>query len=244
MTHSSRRGQALFGKKRVSEDPVVNLARCITFCDGFRAYRRNDLSEADEAFEALKKTRFSEYSGMWSRVRPVAERIVNMPMKVKGAPTMIGAISWTRVTGRIALIAMVILIALQIVPIWQNVLGTGPLAGSALLITLIVVLAAMALLTTSSVLDYFVRRRIVEYEDLTEEEYAQDRSRMKECVDKMMGSLARETERGRETPESLAMVLNFGDYEGAEVVGKRNTKSSLLGKQTRVLYLLNPKVQR
>ncbi len=244
MIADTREGRPLFGKKRVSEDPVVNLARCITICDGLRAYRRNDIAEADGTFDALKKTRFAEHSDMWTRVRPSAERIVNMPMRVKGAPRMIGAVNWTKVVGRLALIVLIILIAVQIVPIWQNALGTEPLGGAILLPTLGVLLSAVVMLTVSSVLDYSVRKRIIAYEDATDKEYASDRKRMKECVNTMMRSLARETERGKETPESLAMVLNFGDYDNVEVVGERKAKVMLVGKATRTLFLLNPKMQR
>jgi len=181
---------------------------------------------------------------MWTRIRPVAEKIVNMPMRVKNVVWMIGAVNWAKVSGRIALVVLVFLLALQLVPIWQNVLGTEPFGGTMLLLTLIVVLTAVVMLTMSSALDYFIRKRIIAFEDTTLNEYAPDRAKMKDCVNRMMKALARETERGKETPESLSMVLNFGDYDSVEVVGKRQTKPTLLGRKSHTLYLQNPRVQR
>lgn len=195
----------------------------------------------DETFEALKKTRFREYNDMWTKVRPAAEKIVNMPLKVPGVRVMIGAVNWARVAGRLALIVMIVLIALQIVPIWQNFLGPEPLGGNALLYTLIIVLAAAVLLTMSSVLDYFIRKRIIAYEDSTVNEYAPYRGKMKECVNKMMAAFAREAGRGKETPESLRMVLNFGDYDHIEVVSKWQPKAMWFIKKTYEHYLVYPR---
>ncbi len=195
----------------------------------------------DETFGALKKTRFREYGDMWARVRPAAEKIVNMPLRIPGVKVMIGAVNWARVTGRLALIVMIVLVALQIVPIWQNVLGPEPFGGNALLYTLIMVLAAAVLLTLSSVLDYFIRRRIIGYEDSTMNEYAPYREKMKECVNKMMAAFSREAGRGKETPESLRMVLNFGDYDHIEVINKWQPKSMWLVKKTYEHYLVYPR---
>jgi len=231
----------LFGKKRVSEDPVVNLARGIAFCDDLRAYRRTDLAQMDETFGALKTTRFRDYSDMWAKIRPAADRIVTMPLRVKGVKAMIGAVSWVRLAGRLALIVMIVLIAMQIVPIWQNVLGAEPFGGNLLLYTLVSVLAAVVLLTLGSAFDYSIRKRIIAYEDSTMDEYAPCRNKMKECVNKMMRSLARETERGTETPESLSMILNFGDYDNIEVISTWRPKSMLFVKKTYIRYRVNPK---
>ncbi len=234
-------GRQLFGKRRVSEDPVVNLARCIAFCDDLRAYRRGDLAEMDETFEALQKTRFREHHDMWVKVRPLADKIVNMPLRVGGVKWMIGSVGWARLIGRFALIAMIVLVALQIVPIWQNVVESDTLKGQLLLFTLLFALAAAVLLTMGSVLDYTIRKRIIAYEDSTMKEYAPARDKMKDCVNKMMRTLARETERGTETPESLSMVLNFGDYDNVEVVAKWQPKSMWLIKKAYNRYQVNPR---
>jgi hypothetical protein len=198
----------------------------------------------DQAFQALKKTRFMEYSDMWTRMRPAAEKIVKMPMKVKGAVWMIGAVNWAKAIGRLALVVLVFLLAVQIVPIWQNAVGTEPFEGTIFVITLIVVLAAVVMLTMSTVLDYFVRKRIIAYEEVTMDDCAPERAKMKDSVNRMMKALARETELGKETPERLSMILNFGDYDNVEVVGERQAKTMLFFKRTRTLYRMNPRVRR
>lgn len=198
----------------------------------------------DKSFQALKKTRFMEYSDMWTRVRPAAERIVKMPMNVKGAVWMIGAVNWAKVFGRLALVALVLILAVQIVPIWQNAVGTEPFEGIALVITLSVALAAVIMLTMATVLDYFTRKRIIAYEEETMDDYAPERTKMKDSVNRMMKSLARETERGKETPESLSMILNFGDYDNVEVVRERQAKPMPFVKRTHTLYQMNPRIQR
>jgi|GEM_PF-771761 len=230
----------LFRKRRVSENPVVNLARCIAFCDNLRAYQRSDLAEVDETFEALRKTRFRDHSEMWEKARPAADKIATMPLKIPGVKAMIGVVSWTKLLGRAALIVMVILIALQIVPIWQNVLGPDALGGNLLLATLMIVVAAIVLLTLSSVFDYFIRKRVIEFEDSTIDEYAPFRSRMKDCVNRMLRSLSREVGRGRETPDSLSMVLNFGDYDNVDVVSRWQPKSMGFIKKTSTRFLVKP----
>ena len=198
----------------------------------------------DQTFESLKKTRFSEYNDMWTRLRPVAEKIVKMPIDVRGAVWMISVVNWAKVLGRLALVVLVFVLAVQIVPIWQNAVGTEPFQGAALVVTLIVVLAAVAMLTIATILDYFIRKRIIAYEESTMDEYAPERAKMKDSVSRMMRSLARETEHGKETPESLSMILNFGDYDNVEVVGERQSRLMPLGKESRTLYRVNPRIKR
>jgi len=198
----------------------------------------------DQTFESLKKTRFSEYNDMWTRLRPVAEKIVKMPIVVRGAVWMISVVNWAKVLGRLALVVLVFVLAVQIVPIWQNAVGTEPFQGAALVVTLIVVLAAVAMLTIATILDYFIRKRIIAYEESTMDEYAPERAKMKDSVSRMMRSLARETEHGKETPESLSMILNFGDYDNVEVVGERQSRLMPLGKESRTLYRVNPRIKR
>lgn len=232
----------MFGKKkRVSEDPVVNLARGIAYCDDLRAYRRKDLDQIDETFEALKKTRFREYNEMWTRARPAADKIVNMPLKVGGVKRMIGALSWIRVAGRVGLIVVVLMVAMQFVPAWRRALGSDPFGGNGLLYTIITVLFAVALLNLGSIMDYLIRKRIIAYEDSTMDEYAPYRDRMKDCVDKMMRSLAREIERGTETPDSLSMVLYFDDYQNIKVINHWRPKSMWVFKKSYNHYQIVPK---
>jgi len=228
------------GKKGVSEDPVTNLARGIASCDAIRAYRRRDLASIDETFDALKKTRFREYNDLWLKARPSAERIVNMPLKIEGVKRMIGALSWAKVSGRVSLIVLAVLVAVQFVPSFGGGTGGGLLGENAILYTLICVVVTVALFNLGSVLDYVIRKRIIAYEDATADEYAPYRDKMKDCVNRMMKALAREVERGSESQEDLSMVLYFDDYDNTRVVDHWKPKAMWLIKKTYDHYKLVP----
>ena len=231
----------VWGRKEKDEDPVSTLARCIVLLDDIRAYRRKDVEKMEETFSKLKKSRFKEHYDLWVKVRPAAERIVDMPLKVAGVPRIIRTLAWLKVANRFGIIVVIFLIAIQIVPAWRRALGPHPFGGHLFLYSLIVVLIVVVLVNLSTVLDYIIRRRIIAYEAITMDEYAADRSRMKDGVSKMMKSLAREANRAGNDPQNFGMVLYFDDYDHIQVVKQWKPKSMGLFKRPYNHYQVIPR---
>lgn len=232
----------MFGKKKKDEDPVITLARCIVVLDDIRAYRRKDVEQVDALFSELKKSRFKEHYEMWIKARPQAEKIVDMPMNVEKVPEMIRALSWVKVATRVALIALVFFIAMLLVPAWEKVLGPHPFGGNGFLYATVAVVIMVLMMNAGQVLDYRIRKRIIAYEDATLDEYKPSREKMKDCVDKMMFTLAREANRKGANRSDFGLVLYFDDYSNMEVVKQWRPKSIGLFKKSYNHYQVLPKV--
>ncbi len=232
----------MFGrKKEESEEPEVTLARCIALCDDLRAYRRKDVEDVDKVFSRLKKTRFKEHYDMWVKARPAAETIVDMPYKAPRVKGMIKALSWLKVANRVALIVLIAFLSVQIVPVWRRMLGPHPLGGNGLMYSAIAVISVVVSMNAGSLLDYRIRKRVIAYEDSTVEKYAPAREKMKECVNKMLRSLAREAQRTSKGEDYYGLVLYFDDYDHIKVVKQWRPKSMGLFKKTYSHYQVVPK---
>ena len=231
----------MFGRKREEDDPATTLARCIVLLDDIRAYRRKDIEQIEEQFSALKKSRFKEFYDMWVKARPSAEAIVDMPAKVPGVKRLISAISWMKVVNKLLLTAVVLFIALQIVPIWRRTLGYDFLSGTGLLVLIALILLTVVSLNVVTVIDYRIRKRIIAYEDSTTDQYAPAREKMRECVNKMMKSLAREAARSSKDENYYGLVLYFDDYSNIEVVDQWKPKSMGIFKKSYNHYQVVPK---
>jgi hypothetical protein len=231
-----------FGRRREKEeDPLTTLARCIVLMDDARAYRRKDVEEIEKVFSRLKRSRFKEHYDQWVKVRPSVERILDMPVKVKGVKEMIRNLAWLKVVNRIFLIVLVVFAAVLIVPAWRNVLGDRPFGGNAMLYTGIAVALVVLSLNLATFMDYRIRKRIVAYEEATMDEYAPSRDKLKDFVDKMLRTLAREAERAKVDPNSWGMVLYFDDYGHIKVVKQWRPKSVGLWKKSYHHYQVIPK---
>lgn len=231
----------MFGRKKAEDDPETALARCIVLLDDIRAYRRKDVEQIDAQFEALKKSRFKDHYETWVKVRPSADKIVDMPLKVPGAKRLIRTIGWMKVVNKIFLIFLVLFAAFQIVPIWRRTLGYDFLSGTGLAITIVFVVLVVISLNVVTFLDYRVRKKIIRYEEETMDEYAPARDKMKEAVSKMMKSLAREVARSKKNPDYYGLVLYFDDYDNIEVVNKWRPKSMGVFKKSYNHYQVIPK---
>lgn len=232
----------MFGRKQVvDENPESALARCIVLLDDIRAYRRKEVEMIDSQFSVLKKTRFKEHYDMWVKVRPSVERIVDMPMKAPGAARLIKAIGWMRVVNKVFLIFLVLFIAFQIVPIWRRTLGQDFVGGSGFTATVVIVILVVISLNLVTVLDYRIRKKVIAYEDSTSDEYAPAREKIKEAVNKMMKSLAREMTRSNKSPDYYGLVLYFDDYDHIEVVDKWRPRSMGLFKKSYSHFRIVPK---
>jgi len=231
----------LFGRKQTEDNPETALARCIVLLDDIRAYRRKDIDQIDAQFEVLKKSKFKDHYDTWVKVRPAAEKIVDMPMKVPGAPKLIKTIGWMKVVNKIFLIFLVLFAAFQIVPIWRRTLGQDFLSGTGLMVTIAFVVLVVISLNVVTLLDYRIRKKIIKFEDETSDEYAPAREKMKEAVSKMMKSLAREVARSKKSPDYYGLVLYFDDYENIEVVDKWHPKSMMVFKKSYNHFQVVPK---
>jgi len=231
----------MWGRKDKEEDPVSTLARCIVLLDDIRAYRRKDVERIEDTFSKLKKSRFKEHYDLWVKVRPSAERIVDMPLKVEGVPRIIRSLAWLKVANRFGIIVVIFLIAIQIVPAWKRALGPQPFGGHLFLYSLVAVVAVVVLVNLGTVLDYIIRRRIIAYESSTTDEYAGDRNRMREGINKMMKSLAREANRSENNPQDFGLVLYFDDYEHIQVVKQWKPKSMGIFKKPYNYYQVIPR---
>jgi len=231
----------MFGRKQKEEDPETTLARCIVLLDDIRAYRRKDTEQIEQQFAPLKKSRFKDHYDMWVKVRPYAEKIVDMPAKIPGVPSLIRAIGWLKVANRALLIVLILLIAFQIVPVWRRNLGQEFLSGLGLSLLLSFVIVLVVSLNVVTILDYRVRKKIIAYEDSTMDEYAAAREKMKEGISKMMRSLAREVGRSKTDPNYYGLILYFDDYDNIEVVDKWRPKSMGLFKKSYNHYQVVPK---
>lgn len=209
--------------------------------DDTRAYRRKDVEQMDEVFSRLKKTRFREHYDLWIKVRPSVEKIVDMPMKVKGVKQMITNLGWLKVANRVFLIVLVIFAALIIVPAWRGVLGERPFGGQSMLYVGVAVGLVMISLNLATVLDYRIRKRIIAYEDSTMDEYAPAREKLKEAVDKMLRTLARELEKSKSDPSGWNLVLYFNDYDNIKVVKQWRPKAIGMWKKSYHHYQVVPK---
>jgi hypothetical protein len=229
-------------KKQKEIDPVSQLAQCITLLDDTRAYRRKDVERIDEAFAALKKTRFKEHYDMWVKARPAAEKIADMPLKIPGVPRMIRALAWIKVANRVGLIVLIGFLAIQIVPVWRRVLGQHPFGGHAFLYSMIAVMIVVIAMNCATVVDYRIRKKIIRYEAETKALYAPQREKMKECVGKMMKSLAKEANRSGKNPEYYKLVLYFDDYENTKVVNQWRPKVMFVFKKSYSHFEVVPKL--
>jgi hypothetical protein len=232
----------MFGRKPREEDSETTLARCIVLLDDIRAYRRKNVEQIEEQFAPLKKSRYRDAYDMWVKVRPSAEKIVDMPASIPGVPRIIRAIGWLKVANRVFMIILILLIAFQIVPVWRRSLGHEFLAGLGLILLLSFILLVVATLNVSSILDYRVRKKIIAYEEATMDNYAPDRERMKEGVNKMMRYLAREVSRTKTDPNYYGLVLYYDDYDNIEVVDKWRPKSMGIFRKSYNHYQVIPKL--
>lgn len=231
----------MFGRRQVSEDPETSLARCIVLCDDIRAYRRKDVEMIDAQFSALKKSRFSEYYDMWTKARPSAEKIVDMPLQIPGVKGLIRSVSLLKLLNKIFLIFVVLFIAFQLVPIWRRSLGSDFLGGTGLYLLIGTVLVVVVTLNIISLLDYRIRKKVIAYEEETMDKYAPAREKMKECVSRMLKSLAREAKRSGKDPNYYGLVLYFDDYGSIEVVNKWRPRSLGIFKKSYHHYHVIPK---
>lgn len=228
-------------RRKKQEDPVSTLARCIVFLDDLRAYRRKDVEQIEQTFSALKKTRFKEHYDMWVKARPYAEQIVNMPFEIEGVKEMIQRLAWLKIVNRIFLIFLVVFVAVLIVPVWSRLLGPEPFGGHAFLYATIFVLLVVGSMNLATLIDYRIRKRIIAYENATMDKYAPAREKMKECVNKMMKSLAREARRTGEDPRNYSVVLYFDDYENIEVIKQWRPRSMGIFKKPYNHYQVAPR---
>ena len=228
-------------RKKKEEEPETTLARCIVLLDDVRAYRRKDPQQIDAQFEPLRKSRFKDIYDMWVKARPAAEKIADMPLKIPGAKETIGRLAWLKVANRVFLIILIFLVAIQIVPIWRETIGTEFLRGPGLVLAAAFVILVVLTMNLATYWDYRLRKKIVAYEDSTLDEYAPSRDKMKECVDKMMRSLAREVGRTKKDPNYYGLVLYFDDYDNIEVKDKWKPKSMLFFKKSYNHFQVVPK---
>jgi len=229
-------------KKQKEMDPVSQLAQCITLLDDTRAYRRKDVERIDEAFVALKKTRFKEHYDMWVKARPAAEKIADMPLKIPGVQRMIRTLAWIKVANRVGLIFLIGFLAIQIVPVWRRVLGPHPFGGHAFLYSMIAVIIVVVAMNYATVMDYRIRKKVIKYEAETKDLYAPQREKMKECVGKMMKSLAKEANRSGKNPEYYKLVLYFDDYDNIKVVNQWRPKVMFVFKKSYSHFEVVPKL--
>ncbi len=87
-------------------------------------------------------------------------------------------------------------------------------------------------MNVATFIDYRIRKRIIAYEDSTTDQYAPAREKMKECVNKMMKSLAREAARSGKDKDYYGLVLYFDDYSNIEVVDHWRPKSMVFFKKS------------
>ncbi len=200
------------------------------------------VEQIEDQFAPLKKSRYKDVYDMWVKARPSAEKIIDMPARIPRVPSLIRAIGWLKVANRVFMIILILLIAFQIVPVWRRTLGHEFLSGPGLIMLLSFILLVVISLNISSVLDYRVRKRIIAYEDSTMDEYASARDKMKEGVNKMMRSLAREVSRTKTDPNYYGLVLYFDDYDNIEVVDKWRPRSLGIFKKTYNHYQVVPKL--
>ncbi|MBN1678182.1 MAG: hypothetical protein JW880_06545 [Candidatus Thermoplasmatota archaeon] len=228
-------------RKKVEEDPETTLARCIVLLDDIRAYRRKDPEQIEAQFEPLKKSRFKDTYDMWVKARPAAEKIVDMPMKIPGARETIRRLAWLKVANRLFLIVLIFFLAIQIVPVWRRTFGSEFLSGTGLILAGVFVALVVISMNIATIWDYRLRKKIVAYEAATADEYASARDKMKECVNKMMKSLAREMIRTKKDPNHYGLILYFDDYDNIEVKDKWKPKTMFFFKKSYNHYQVVPK---
>lgn len=231
----------MFGRKPKEEDPETTLARCIVLLDDVRAYRRKDPEQIEQQFAPLKKTRFKEHYDMWVKARPAAEKIADMPTKIPGAKETIRLLAWLKVVNRVFFIGLIFFLAIQLVPVWKRAFGHDFLSGTGLWLAGAFVVLVLATMNITTFMDYRLRKRIVAYEDATMDEYASAREKMKDCVSKMMKSLAREVAKGKQNPDYYGLVLYFDDYDNIEIIGKWKPKSMIFFKKSYNHFQVVPK---
>jgi len=231
----------MFLRKQREEDPATTLARCIVLIDDIRAYRREDPELIEAQFAPLKKSRFKETYDMWIKARPAAEKIVDMPLRIPGARETIRRLAWLKVANRVFLIALIFFVALQIVPVWRRTLGSDFLSGNGLILAGAFIVLVVVTMNIATVTDYRLRKKIVAFEEVTMDEYSSARDKMKECVNKMMKSLAREVGRTKMNPDYYGLVLYFDDYDNIEVTDKWRPKSMFFFKKSYNHYQVVPK---
>jgi hypothetical protein len=231
----------MLGRKQQEEDPETTLARGILLLDDIRAYRRKDIDQIEAQFAPLKKSRFKDVYDMWIKARPSAQKIVDMPLRIPGVRQSINRLAWLKLANRVFLIFLVLFVALLIVPIWRRTLGPGFLGGNGLLFAAIFVLLVVISMNLSSVIDYRIRKKIIAYEESTMEQYAAARENMKECVSRMMKTLAREVARSKKDPNYYGLVLYFDDYDNIEVVDKWKPRSMFIFKKSYNHFQVIPK---
>lgn len=228
-------------RRQKEEDPETTLARCIVLLDDIRAYRRKDPEQIEAQFDPLKKSRFKDAYDMWVKARPAAEKIADMPLKIPGAKETIRRLAWLKVLNRVFLIALIFFVALQIVPVWRRTLGHEFLSGNGLILAGVFVVLVVVTMNIATVMDYRLRKKIVAYEEATMDQYAPARDKMKECINKMMKSLAREIGRAKKDPDYYGLVLYFDDYDNIEVTDKWRPKSMFFFKKTYNHFQVVPK---
>ncbi len=229
-------------RKTKVEDPVSILARCIDLTDGLRAYRRKDTEQIDAVFSGLKGTRFRDHYDQWIKARPAAEKIVDMPAEVPGVKKLIQNLGWLKVANRVFLMFLVVFIAVQIVPAWREALGPNALGGDGFLYATILVMLAVISMNIATYMDFRIRKKIIAYEAQTMDEFLHTREQMKEFVNKMLKSLAKEAKRAGGDRNAFSIILYFDDYDNIEVVKQWRPKSMGFFRKSYSHYQIIPKL--
>ena len=217
-----------------SNEQLIPLTDIITSLDSVRAYRRRSSQNLDEKFKRIGGMGFPDLRRLWPGIEGDVKTIVDMPLNIPGVPRLIRLNYALRLLGRIFFILLVVVLAARLVRAWRPLLGEA--LGDNLPLLIVIVLGAVISMNGEVVADYVIRRRVVEYESLTEERYKKHVNRVKGATQTVIDRLAEDTKQSKKDPKDFPFHLFFDDYDNIEVIQEKVPRSMLIFKRKFKVY--------
>lgn len=217
-----------------SDEQLVPLTDLITSLDSVRAYRRRGSQNLEEKFKRVGGMGYSDLRRLWHGIEGDVKAIVDMPLNIPEVPRLIRLNYALRLVGRLFFIMLVILLAARLVRAWRSVLGEA--LGGNLPLLISVVIGAVVAMNGEVIIDYIIRRKVVDYETRTEDRYKKHVNKVRDAVQTVIDRLARESKQSRKDPSELPFHLFFDDYDNIEVISEKTPRSMLIFKRKFKVY--------
>jgi len=200
-------------KKR--KEILTNLCETIVYLDSIRGFRRIEPEVIKMCFQRMRS---SEFTQLWKTIRHDVEKIAYTPMNIPGLPALMRLIAFLKLILPIVLGLMILSLAAHLhtpLPL--------PEIFSEWAVSVIMQLLASAIIALLVVIDYIIRRRIINYEKTHKNKFSRGRERIKKVIEKLIVKLAMELRHLGEDPNKYKMEV-FYRYNGLKVIKESRGK--------------------
>jgi len=222
-----------------SDEQIVPLTDLITTLDSVRAYRRRSSQNLEEKFRRLGEMGYSDLRKLWWEIEDDVNTIVDMPLKIPRVPRLIRLNLYLRLTSRLFFILLVIVLATRIVRAWRPLVGDF---GQNIWLLIVVVLGSVFAMNGEVVVDYLIRRKVVQYEKETEQRYSKNVLKLKKATQTVIDRLVGEVGQGRKDPRDFPFYVFYDDYDRIEITASKTPRSMFIFKKKYKVFTAIPKL--